>query len=115
MHWIKLGLEVFKRAWKSFPLLMRTDVWGQRMLALGPSRDIASSFASDGDSISFSMTCLTQVLRKGNQQWMRATLRRARAGPNERVTFTSANTRQEEHGRGKRKNRPHLHFLYIST
>ena len=44
MHWIKLGLEVLKHAWKSFPLLMRTDVWGQHLLALGPSRDIPGSF-----------------------------------------------------------------------
>ena len=63
MHWIKLGLEVLKHAWKSFSLLMRTDVWGQHLLALGPSRDIPSSFARDGDSIPFSMTCLSGFLR----------------------------------------------------
>ena len=44
MHWIKLGLEVLKHAWKSFPLLMHTDVWGQPLLALGPSRDIPGAF-----------------------------------------------------------------------
>ena len=74
MHWIKLGLEVLKHAWKSFPLLMRTDVWGQHLLALGPSRDIPSSFARDGDSIPFSMIVfaspwlmfLNFVIRHGN-------------------------------------------------
>ena len=30
MHWIKLGLEALKHARKPFPLLMRTDVWGQQ-------------------------------------------------------------------------------------
>ena len=63
MHWIKLGLEVLKHAWKSFPLLMRTDVWGQHLLALGPSRDIPSCSARDGDSIPFSMTWLSGFLR----------------------------------------------------
>ena len=63
MHWIKLGLEALKHARKPFPLLMRTDVWGQHLLALGPSRDIPSSSARDGDSIPFSMTCLAGFLR----------------------------------------------------
>ena len=63
MHWIKLGLEALKHARKPFPLLMRTDVWGQHLLALGPSRDIPSSFARDGDSIPFSMTWLSGFLR----------------------------------------------------
>ena len=35
MHWIKLGFEALKHAWKSFPLLMRTGAWGQHLLALG--------------------------------------------------------------------------------
>ena len=35
---------------------MRTDVWGQHLLALGPSRDIPSSFARDGNLTPFSMT-----------------------------------------------------------
>ena len=63
MHWVKLGLEALKHARKPFPLLMRTDVWGQHLLALGPSRDIPSSFARDGDSIPFSMTWLSGFLR----------------------------------------------------
>ena len=45
MHWIKLRLEALKHARKPFPLLMRTGAWGQHPLALGPSRDIPSSFA----------------------------------------------------------------------
>ena len=63
MHWTKAGVRGAQAAWKSFPLLMRTDVWGQHLLALGPSRDIPSSFARDGDSIPFSMTCLSGFLR----------------------------------------------------
>ena len=63
MHWIKLGLEALKHARKPFPLLMRTDVWGQHLLALGPSRDIPSSSARDGDSIPFSMTWLSGFLQ----------------------------------------------------
>ena len=63
MHWMKLGLEALKHARKPFPLLMRTGAWGQHPLALGPSRDIPSSFARDGDSIPFSMTCLSGFLR----------------------------------------------------
>ena len=60
---MKPGLEARKHARKPFPLLMRTDVWGQHLLALGPSHDIPSSFARDGDSIPFSMTCLSSFLQ----------------------------------------------------
>ena len=56
MHWTKAGVRGAQAAWKSFPLLMRTDVWGQHLLALGPSRDIPSSFARDGNLTPFSMT-----------------------------------------------------------
>ena len=55
MHWTKAGVRGGQAAWKSFPPLMRADVWGQHLLALGPSRDIPSSFARDGDSIPFSI------------------------------------------------------------
>ena len=58
-----VGVRGAQAAWKSFLLLMRTDVWGQHLLALGPSRDIPSSFARDGDSIPFSMTWLSGFLR----------------------------------------------------
>ena len=47
MHWIKLGFEALKHAWKSFPLLMRTGAWGQHLLALG---------LETADTATFSMT-----------------------------------------------------------